>query len=70
MALAAPFPETAIASDLKIGRSSPDVRALDIDGREIVLLGTAHISRESADLVRELIESDWPACGCGAFDRR
>ncbi len=68
MALAAPFPETAIASDLKTGRSSPDVRALDIDGREIVLLGTAHISRESADLVRGLIESERPDCVCVELD--
>ncbi|HEY5656201.1 MAG TPA: TraB family protein, partial [Myxococcota bacterium] len=33
-----------------------DVHVLDVDGREIILVGTAHVSRESVDLVRAVIE--------------
>ena len=34
-----------------------DVHRIELDGRELLLVGTAHISRESADLVREVIEA-------------
>ena len=33
-----------------------DVQRLDVGGREILLVGTAHISRESAELAAELSE--------------
>ena len=45
-------------------RSSADVQVLVLDGREILLVGTAHVSRESVDLVRELIEAERPDCVC------
>ena len=38
------------------------------DGREILLVGTAHVSRESADLVRELIEQERPDRVCIELD--
>lgn len=40
------------------------------DGREYVLVGTAHISRQSADLVRRVIEQAEPACVCLELDER
>src|SRR4029453_10426632 len=46
----------------------PDVYVLAIDGREFVLVGTAHVSRESADLVREVIEKERPDCVCIELD--
>ena len=43
-------------------RSYPgdQVQFLEIDGREFILVGTAHVSRESADLVRRVIEQEMP----------
>jgi pheromone shutdown-related protein TraB len=46
----------------------PDVHVLQIDGREFILVGTAHVSRESADLVREVIEKERPDCVCIELD--
>ena len=41
---------------------------LHVDGREFIIVGTAHISRESADLVREVIENERPDCVCVELD--
>src|SRR5262245_43377264 len=46
----------------------PDVHVLELDGREFVLVGTAHVSRESAELVREVIEKERPDCVCIELD--
>jgi pheromone shutdown-related protein TraB len=46
----------------------PDVHVLAIEGREFILVGTAHVSRESADLVREVIEKERPDCVCIELD--
>jgi pheromone shutdown-related protein TraB len=48
----------------------PDVEVVSVDGREFLLVGTAHISRESADLVRRVIESERPDCVCIELDRQ
>jgi pheromone shutdown-related protein TraB len=47
---------------------SEDVHILEVDGREFILVGTAHISRESVDLVREVIEKERPDCVCLELD--
>ncbi len=39
-----------------------------VDGREFILVGTAHISRESTDLVRRVIENERPDCVCVELD--
>ena len=39
-----------------------------VDGREFVLVGTAHVSQESADLVREVIEERRPDGVCIELD--
>ncbi len=49
---------------------SPDVARVAIDGREYVLVGTAHISRESADLVEQVIAAEAPDCVCVELDER
>jgi len=49
---------------------SPDVRYVEADGREYILVGTAHISRESADLVHEVIEAERPDAVCLELDRQ
>jgi pheromone shutdown-related protein TraB len=46
-----------------------DVHALSAGGREFVLVGTAHISRESADVVRRVIAAEVPDCVCIELDR-
>ncbi len=48
--------------------SSPDVHRLSLGDREILLVGTAHVSRESADLVREVIEGVRPDAVCVELD--
>ena len=52
-------------------RDYPDeVRILGVGGREFILVGTAHISQESVDLVREVIEKERPDCVCVELDER
>lgn len=47
----------------------PDIcRVTTPDGREVVLIGTAHISRESVDLAREAIEQERPDAVCLELD--
>ncbi len=48
----------------------PDIHTLDVDGREFIVVGTAHVSRESATLVREVIERERPDCVCLELDRQ
>lgn len=45
-----------------------DVVVLELEGRRIVLVGTAHVSRESVDLVREVIERERPDTVCVELD--
>jgi pheromone shutdown-related protein TraB len=52
----------------KPGEYPGDVRVLDVGGRQFVLVGTAHISRQSVDLVREVIERERPDCVCVELD--
>ncbi len=47
-----------------------DVHLVSLEDREFVLVGTAHISRESVDLVREVIEKEEPDCVCIELDSR
>ncbi|MFB0976531.1 MAG: TraB/GumN family protein [Myxococcota bacterium] len=49
-------------------RDSEDVEVIEIDGREFVLVGTAHISQESVELVRNIIEAEKPDCVCIELD--
>jgi pheromone shutdown-related protein TraB len=41
-----------------------NVDRLSIDDKEIILVGTAHVSKESADLVRDIIETETPDTVC------
>lgn len=42
----------------------PNVHRLMKDGREIILVGTAHVSRESAELVERVIDEEKPDVVC------
>jgi pheromone shutdown-related protein TraB len=50
--------------------AASDVHVLEVDGREFILVGTAHISRESTELVREVIVRERPDCVCVELDRQ
>jgi pheromone shutdown-related protein TraB len=56
---------TTVAEDLV----SSDVHALAVGGRDFILVGTAHISRESTDLVRRVIGEEKPDRVCLELDR-
>jgi len=47
-----------------------DVQVLNLDGREIFLVGTAHISQESVDLVQQVIANEKPDCVCVELDEK
>jgi len=49
---------------------SSDVKIIEVDGREFILVGTAHISKESAKLVREVIEKEQPDTVCVELDQQ
>jgi pheromone shutdown-related protein TraB len=41
-----------------------NIHRIPLEGREIILIGTAHVSRESADLVERVIEEERPDTVC------
>lgn len=49
---------------------SADVHTLCHEGRTILLIGTAHISQESVDLVQEVISQEKPDCVCIELDEK
>ena len=49
---------------------SEDVHRLTIDDREVILVGTAHVSQESVDLVRKVINDEQPDCVCVELDEK
>jgi len=49
---------------------SEDVQIVRKDGREFIIVGTAHISRHSADLVRDVIEKEKPDVVCVELDEK
>jgi pheromone shutdown-related protein TraB len=60
-------PEASAAQPREYGA---DVHVVAREGREFVLVGTAHISRESVGLVREVIENEQPDRVCIELDSR
>lgn len=51
-------------------RSAPDVHVLSVRDKTIVLVGTVHVSQESAELVRDVIEEEEPDAVCVELDER
>ncbi len=45
-----------------------DITRVDIDGREVILIGTAHISQQSVDTVLSVLESENPDTICVELD--
>jgi len=48
--------------------SANDVHRIEAGGRRFIVVGTAHISRDSVDLVRKVIEAERPDCVCLELD--
>ncbi|OGR03907.1 MAG: conjugal transfer protein TraB [Deltaproteobacteria bacterium RIFOXYD12_FULL_50_9] len=61
---------TANDQTILLAPSSQDVHLLLVGDREIILIGTAHISRKSADLVREVIAREKPDRVCIELDEK
>ncbi len=47
-----------------------DVHRIQCGSKEIILVGTAHISKQSADLVRKVIAEERPDCVCVELDEK
>jgi pheromone shutdown-related protein TraB len=60
--------QSASPADFSEPRESDDVQVVRVGDREFVLVGTAHVSRESADLVRRVIEVEQPDRVCIELD--
>jgi pheromone shutdown-related protein TraB len=61
-----------LTEEIKTNNSgyTEDVHLINKDGREFIIVGTAHISRQSADLVREVIENEKPDVVCVELDEK
>src|SRR5512133_3656408 len=47
-----------------------DIRRLSLDGRDLILVGTAHISQTSIDTVRNIIAEEQPDRVCVQLDEQ
>ncbi|MEG6523602.1 TraB/GumN family protein [Desulfotomaculum sp. 1211_IL3151] len=47
-----------------------NITRINLDGKEIILIGTAHVSKRSADLVKEVIEAEKPDSVCVELDEQ
>jgi len=67
-------PETPLPHDappLRLQGDYPsDVQVVQVRDKSVILVGTAHISQESADLVRLVIDQEQPDCVCVELDSR
>jgi pheromone shutdown-related protein TraB len=57
-------------TEIKVNNYGEDVHFVNNNGREFIIVGTAHISRHSADLVREVIEKEHPDVVCVELDEK
>ncbi|NKB80970.1 MAG: TraB family protein [Nitrospirales bacterium] len=58
------------SSDVTVRSSSQDVQIISVGEKTIILVGTVHVSRESVDLVRSVIEAEKPDCVGVELDTR
>ncbi|MBR7553667.1 TraB/GumN family protein [Allobacillus sp. GCM10007491] len=50
--------------------SEENITRIDLDGKEIILIGTAHVSKQSALQVKEVIEAEQPDSVCVELDEQ
>jgi pheromone shutdown-related protein TraB len=59
-----------VMTELNRNKYNQDVHFVNKDEREFIIVGTAHISRQSADLVKEVIEKEKPDTVCVELDEK
>ncbi|GAA0464394.1 TraB/GumN family protein [Alkalibacillus silvisoli] len=47
-----------------------NITRLDLDGKEVIVIGTAHVSRQSAEQVKDVIEAEQPDSVCVELDEQ
>ncbi|SER34984.1 pheromone shutdown-related protein TraB [Gracilibacillus ureilyticus] len=47
-----------------------NITRIELDGKEYILIGTAHVSKQSAELVKEVIEKEQPDSICVELDKQ
>ena len=47
-----------------------NITRIHLDGKELILIGTAHVSRQSAEQVKEVIERERPDSVCIELDEQ
>src|SRR5690625_109193 len=50
--------------------SEENITRIEIDEKEIILIGTAHVSKHSAEQVKEVIEAERPDAVCIELDEQ
>ncbi|URM34657.1 TraB/GumN family protein [Cytobacillus firmus] len=50
--------------------SEENITRIHLDGKEYILIGTAHVSKHSAEQVKEVIEAEQPASVCVELDEQ
>lgn len=63
-----PHPQDAEKIVEEQSADETDVTRLHVDGKEILLVGTAHISQESVETVRRVLEAEQPDTVCVELD--
>lgn len=53
-----------------VGQYDSDVYVLTLHGKTVILVGTAHVSQESVDLVKLVIEQEHPDGVCVELDTK
>lgn len=59
-----------LESDIMTAEHHQDVHVIELDQRTLYLIGTAHISQESVDLVKETISNEQPDTVCIELDEK
>ncbi|MFD1705143.1 TraB/GumN family protein [Siminovitchia sediminis] len=50
--------------------SEENITRIELNGKEIILIGTAHVSKQSAEQVKEVIEAEQPYSVCVELDKQ
>lgn len=64
-------PESDLESDLESEPAADqNITRITLDGKQIILIGTAHVSKKSADQVKQVIEAEQPDTVCIELDEQ
>ena len=53
-----------------MSEETANITRLNVEGKEIILIGTAHVSKQSAEQVKEVIELERPDSVCIELDEQ